>query len=343
MKILSPVSRVDEVEKLIEAGADELYCGLLPADWPYTAFSINRRQDPETNFHHFAELKECLKMAHRHGIPVHLTLNEHYYTDKQYPYLLDYVARAASIGVDAFYVADIALLLTLGESDIDVSVHVSTGGTTFNSACARFYQNLGARRIILPRHLTIEEIRQMVRKVPDLPFEVFILNSKCHNVDGFCTFHHGLAEVVDKEAAKEYRNGCMVDYDIHLASPVYSDEEMKKIAPKISQERQHLWKRTHIDRRPCGACALYDFQDMGIHSVKIVGRQNRTEKKVIDIAFIKGCLDSLNNGLDRKEYIEWVQLRYRGTYGYPCRSCMCYYPLVNPSWNTLSSSLKPVT
>lgn len=341
MRILSPVSKVDEVERLIQGGAQELYCGLLPSDWPYTAFSLNRRQEPEANFQSFDELKKCADIAHTHGVPLFLTLNEHYYTDKQYPYILDYVKRALDAGVDAFFVSDIALLLTFREKKINASVHISTGGTTFNSACARFYQSLGAERIILPRYLTLDEIKQMVEKVPGFPFEVFILNSKCYNVDGFCTFHHGLAGVVDKGEAKRYRNACMIHYDIYLSSPIYSDQELARIAPKISQERQRLWEITHIDTRPCGACAIYDFQQMGIYSVKIVGRKNSTKKKLVDITFIKNCIDFLNKHKpNREEYLGRTQKLYQETYKYPCRSYMCYYPSVNRSWNTLSLSPK---
>jgi len=344
MKILSPVSKVDETARLIQAGADELYCGLLPSDWPYVAFSINRRQEPEANFQSFDELKGCADIAHTHGVPLFLTLNEHYYTDKQYPYILEYVKRALDAGVEAFFISDIALLLTFRESKINAAVHVSTGGATFNSACARFYQNLGAERIILPRYLTVEEIKQMVEKVPGLLFEVFILNSKCYNVDGLCTFHHGLARVVDKGEAKKYRNACMLRYDIYPSSPVYSDEELARIAPKVSLERQHLWETTHIDTRPCGACAIYDFQQIGIYSVKIVGRKNSPRKKLVDITFIKDCIDFLNKQeSSREEYLKRTQSLYQETYGYPCRSYMCYYPALNPSWNMLSSSQKLTT
>ncbi len=263
------------------------------------------------------------------------------YTGEQYPYILDYVKFALDAGVDAFFITDIALLLTLRELNIDVPVHISAGGTTFNSACARFYQSLGAERIILPRHLTIDEIRHMVQSVPDMLFEVFILNSKCYNIDGFCTFHHGLAEVVNKENAKKYRNACMLHYDIYLSSPTYSDEEMVKMAPRISQERQHLWEKVHIDTRPCGACAIYDFEQIGIHSVKIVGRKNSTEKKLADIAFTKTCITFLTDQRPTwEEYREWTQSLYQSTYGYACRSYMCYYPSVNQSWNMQYSSLK---
>ena len=184
----------------------------------------------------------------------------------------------------------------------------------------------------------------MVSKVPDLPFEVFILNSKCHNVDGLCTFHHGLAEVVDKEEASEFRNCCMVTYAIVISSPTCKDERIARIARKMTQEMQQLWKRAHSDYRPCGACAIYDFQEMGIYSVKIVGSKNSPEKKVVDIIFIKECLDFLNNQKpSRREYIERTQRLYQDTYGYPCRSYMCYYPSINPAWNMPSSSLKLTT
>ena len=118
MKILSPVSRVDETERLVQAGAEELYCGLLPSDWPYVALSINRRQEPEANFQSFDELKMCADIAHTHGVPLFLTLNEHYYIDKQYPYILNYVRQALDAGVDAFFISDITLLLAFHEGKI---------------------------------------------------------------------------------------------------------------------------------------------------------------------------------------------------------------------------------
>lgn len=321
MKILSPLNDLNEIEELIRAGADEFYCGVLPWEWPYSTISINRRQGKDASFKTFQELADCVKIAHSHQVPIFLTMNEHYYTNDQYPIILDYVDKALETGVDALMVTDLGLLLTLKRRGITAEIHISTGGTTFNLECAMFYQELGAKRIVFPRHLTVNEIREIVEEVPELDFEIFILNSKCPNIDGFCTFHHGLMEVVDEGEKKYYRNACMLRYDISVDGEI--DGFFKE---KISWERQYIWQNVHLDKCPCGACALIEFEKIGIASVKIVGRGNTLEKKIADIQFIKACLNFLEKKPQRKKYIGRTQRLYQITYGYPCRIYMCYYP-----------------
>ena len=129
MKILSPVDKVAEVAPLIEAGADEFYCGLLTADWHdrYIAGAINRRPGGGANFTRPDDLAACVAAAHAGGASVILTLNEHYYTEEQYPYLMGLVRQACDIGIDALMVADLALMLTLRDVKEKPRVYVSTG------------------------------------------------------------------------------------------------------------------------------------------------------------------------------------------------------------------------
>ena len=334
MKLLSPVDKVEEVEKLIQAGANELYCGLLTSDWhyKYIAGSINRRPGGGANFTTFDELQSCVSLAHSHASPVFLTLNEHYYTPKQYPYILDYVDKVVSIGVDGLMVADLALLLTLKQMNINIKIIISTGGTTFNSETARFYQDLGASRIILPRHLTLKEINDISNNVSDIELETFILNSRCPNVDGFCTFQHGLA---DQSIKPLYENACMLPYDI---SVIIHDEDVQE--GQISWRRQHIWQTVHVDDYPCGACALYELKKMNITSVKIVGRGNPTARKITDIIFIRSLLNFLENEKPTKEQFRIkAQKLYRETYNRSCRIYMCYYPeVLVEKWNRQYSS-----
>ncbi|MCX8125665.1 MAG: U32 family peptidase [Dehalococcoidia bacterium] len=324
MKLLSPVDRVEEVEPLIEAGADELYCGLLTEDWhrQYIAGSINRRPGGAANFTTFERLEQCLSIARSHSVPVFLTLNEHYYIEKQYPYIEGLIERAEKAGVSAFIVADLAIILLLREMGTRARIIISTGGTTFNSSTAKFYLELGASRIILPRHLTISEIGSIVNKVKgDIEFEVFVLNSRCPNVDGLCTFHHGLA---DKSIDLLYRNACMLPYNISVAF----DEGAEDPGSQISVRRQRIWELVHVDDFPCGACALWDFNQLGIDSVKIVGRGNQTARKLTDVKFLRSLLNLLSQGPTRQEFQDVARRRYRETYKRPCRIYMCYYPEV---------------
>ena len=338
ISILSPVSRVEEVEEVIAAGADELYCGVLPDDWreQYTvSASINRRQEdnplPGTgpHFRSFEELAESVKRAHARAVPVYLTVNEHYYAHHQYPHLFSYIERALEAGVDALIVGDVALMVTLRERNIPLAMHISTAGTAFNAETVRFYQELGASRIILPRHLTLEEITALAADVPDVEIEVFILNSRCANVDGFCTFQHGLADLfTDEQTKRSYLNACMLPYTIG----VYGDR-VKQLdedtRDSISWERQSIWSALHIDDRPCGACALYELSRAGIHGVKIVGRENSRSKKLKDVTFIRSVRTMLaEQDVSRETFRKRVRSLYQETYQWPCLVFKCYYPSV---------------
>ncbi len=139
-------------------------------------------------------------------------------------------------------------------------------------------------------------------KVSGVELETFILNSRCANVDGLCTFQHGLADLVDEENRKSYENACMLLYEVSAAVDGVSDEEAEKILQeKISWERQHFWSALHIDDRPCGGCALHEFEEMGLAGVKIVGRDNAPEKKLKDVLFIRRLLNRLREGKPPKK------------------------------------------
>ena len=338
IKILSPISRCNEVEDVIAAGADELYCGILLDDWRkgYTvSASLNRRQEDNPvlgtspHFKSLEELKESVDIAHSLSVSVILTLNEHYYSKDQYPYLLSYVDKVLEAGVDAFIVGDLAFILSLRERGIPTDIHISTAGTAFNSETVRFYQELGASRVILPRHLTIDEIESIASEVSDVELEAFILNSRCANIDGFCTFQHGLADLFpDEKVKKQYLNACMLPYEISVYPDAVggSDPDIKE---KISWERQSIWSALHIDDRPCGACALYEFTRMGLHGVKIVGRQNAKSKKIKDVIFLRTLIDFLSEKNPSKEkFRKFSRSLYQETYEWPCLIFKCYYPSV---------------
>src|SRR5215472_4120794 len=96
MKILAPIRSCDELEMLVESGAEELYCGIVPREWMerYTgAMWLNRRSPNGSSLETYSDLKRLLTDAHRAGLPVFVTLNAPYYTADQIPLVLDLAHR----------------------------------------------------------------------------------------------------------------------------------------------------------------------------------------------------------------------------------------------------------
>ncbi len=198
MKITAPVNKPEEVEKIIKEGAGELYCGVMPAEWKnkYTNIvSPNRREWTSANLSGFDELKEVVNIAHACGVPVFLTVNT-FYTQEQYPLILRQLTEANRIGVDALIAGDLGLLALLKKEGLNIDIHISNIGTAFNSETVAFYKELGAKRIILPRQLMVDEIVDLVKSESGIEFEVFGMNSGCKNIDGFCTYQHGISEIM---------------------------------------------------------------------------------------------------------------------------------------------------
>ncbi len=325
MKIMAPVDRVEEVDELIDSGAGELYCGLLWDKWleNYTIAMINRRPASVCNLKSFESLRQLTDKAHKKGVPVGLTVNEHYYLHEQLELLFEYLQRAQDSGVDSIIVSDPALILVLKERGLDIDIQLSTGIPVLNSETALFFREMGVSKVILERHLKIDEIGEIVNNVSGLETCVFIMNSRCPNIDGFCSFQHF------QFADPDYQNACKLPYRIvldHDSSDRLDSGEQEKRAAVV---RQKVWERNHMDDVPCGACAIGDFAEMGIGSLKIVGRGNSTRRKLADVKFIRTLLTLLSRKRnDKTDFRKKARLLYKTFYGKQCRTITCYYPEV---------------
>lgn len=126
MKLVVPVSKINEVLPLIKAGADEFYCGVFCEEWQkeYSRAVLfsNRAEQLSANLKSFAELKQVVSIAHRSNVRVSLTLNTTY-IGEQYLMLEKYIKQALDCKIDAIIVADLGVLLTLKEINIDRDKH----------------------------------------------------------------------------------------------------------------------------------------------------------------------------------------------------------------------------
>lgn len=185
MRLLAPAGGPEQLRMAIHFGADEVY--LAGREWGMRARSRNFSRD---------ELAEAVRVAHAHGVSVHLALNT-LMLDDDIDRLPGYLRFVDGIGVDAAIVADLGAIALVRECAPHVDVHVSTQASVMNARAAEEYARLGARRIVLARELSVREVAALRRRLdadgfPDLELEVFAHGSMCMAVSGRCLLSSGL-------------------------------------------------------------------------------------------------------------------------------------------------------
>ncbi len=343
LRITTPFGEKKEVIPLIEAGADELYCGYLSPEWNkrYTSLEFERKGG-RSNFTDLTELKQAVDLAHKKGIPVYLALNG-LYVKQQYPLLLKIVNQLNRLDLDGYIVADIGLLLTLRNQGFKKQIHISTGGTVFNSEAVGFYKSLGASRIILERQTSLESMQALSEENLNIDFEVFILNTLCVYIDGFCTFLHTYGKDKEEDISKknwkeDERLSIITAYDpeaqgdaCHLKYSVEVFDSALERKIRSTKAKPSFYKQL-VDGPECGACAIYDIIHTKVKSIKIVGRQLNPKVRLDSTKFIRACLDILKNNKDinRQDFLRKTQQIYQKTFAYKkrCRGNNCYHPEV---------------
>ena len=174
-EILAPVGDYERLRFAIEYGADAVYLG--GTDFGMRAASANF--DSET-------LKKACDFAHSRGVKVYLTCNT-LPTNEEIPRLSAYLKDAQTCGVDAIIVADIGVLMEAKRAVPDMEVHISTQTGVVNYLTARELYNMGAKRVVLARELSFEDIRTIRDKTPaDLEIETFVHGAMCMSFSGRC-------------------------------------------------------------------------------------------------------------------------------------------------------------
>jgi putative protease len=302
MRIAAPVRSPHEVDSLIDAGATELYCGLSSPAWErrYGAVaSSNRRYFEESSVPHIYMLREIIARASRRNVPVHLALNAPYVTEPQIPLLVKMAQQAVNAGARGIIIGDIALLLHLRRRGPASKLIMSTVGATFNRKTADFYRQLGISRIILPRHLTLTEMLAVTRT--PLEYEALALFDYCINDDGFCTFHHGLEDMLG------YEHACQLVNKYRIMGE--TDPDKARIADGRMREAR-------FDPF-CAACFLPEFEKMGITTIKMAGRNMPLTLRTTGIQFLAKAMAARNR--------EHVQNLRQETFGKACHgNCNAY-------------------
>ncbi len=180
-ELLSPAGDLERLKFAVLYGADAVYVG---------AAEFGMRSAPK-NFT-FEQLSEGVQFAHARGRRVYLTVNT-IPTNEEIARMPDFLRRARETGVDAFIVADLGVLAVARNVTPDVELHISTqaGIVNYGAACAAY--DLGAKRVVLARELTLRDIAVIRENTPpDLELEAFVHGAMCVSVSGRCLLSHYL-------------------------------------------------------------------------------------------------------------------------------------------------------
>ncbi len=331
MKVTAPISRLEEIELLAAAGADEIYCGVVPEEWlaQFNSGAVNRRLFG--NLRGLQALRDAIELAHRHARSLFLVLNAPHYGAAHQRALLDLAERFRDFGGDAVIVADAGLIAELGERVPGLRVHLSSVAGCRNSAAVEFYRELGVRRVILPRDVTLAEIAAIRANAQDLEIEAFVLNDGCVFEEGLCHSIHLPAKLggpicLDRRAPR-YVGRQGLEIPAQLRSELDAND---------ADYRDWLWYRfgcgfsstpEGLPYGPCGLCAVPQLAAAGLASVKIAGRERSTAQKVASVRMVRAVVDQALRGADR-EAVRRFAVSIRGVEDRCRAGYMCYYPEV---------------
>lgn len=254
LEILSPVGDMERLYAALDYGADAVYLG----GTMFGMRSQSAKFDPEA-------LKTAAEEVHKRGKRLYLTCNT-LPRNHEIPMLEGFVKDAYAAGADALITTDIGVFTMIKKFVPDMEIHVSTQAGIVNYASARQFYEMGAKRVVLARELSLDEIAEIRAKTPmDLEIEAFVHGAMCMSFSGRCLISQYLT---DRDANRgECAQPCRWGYYLMEEKrpneffPIFEDEKGSYIL-----NAKDLCMIDHID----------DLAKAGVDSFKIEGRAKST-------------------------------------------------------------------
>ena len=176
IELLMPAGNLEKLKYAVKYGADAVYLGVVD-------FSLRAMRKGEIIT--LENLKSAVDLAHKLGAKAYLTLNIFAF-NSDIKHLEQCMEILKDANPDAVLVSDFGILRLLKKYMPDTEIHVSTQTNILNYECVKFWQDMGATRVVLARELSIPEIAEIKRQVPDMEVECFIHGSQCVSFSGRC-------------------------------------------------------------------------------------------------------------------------------------------------------------
>ncbi len=217
IELLAPAGDLEKLKTAIDYGADAVFLG--GDSFGLRTASKNFSMD---------KMREGIKYAHDRGRKVHVTLNiiPH---NEDFEGLEEYLLELYDAGVDAVLVADPGIFAVVKRVIPNMEIHLSTQASATNYETIMFWYNMGVKRVVLARELSLKEIKEITSKIPeDLEIEAFVHGAMCISHSGRCLLSNYMT---GRDANRgDCAHACRFKYNLVEEKrpgeffPVYEDE-----------------------------------------------------------------------------------------------------------------------
>ena len=266
-EILAPAGDRESLEAALAAGAEAVYFG-LDEGFNARARASNFRVDG---------LPELVAQIHRAGARAYLALNTLIFQSELVK-VVEILHAVGKAGVDALIVQDPGLALLAQAICPTLEIHASTQMTISSPEAAKFAETLGVTRVVVPRELSVTEIRKF-REGTELELEAFIMGALCVSWSGQCLS----SEAWGGRSANRGKcaQACRLPYDLVV------DGEHRPLG-----QVEYLLSPQDL----AGFRAVEELLDIGVHTLKIEGRQKGASFVHHAVTSLKDWRDALING-----------------------------------------------
>ena len=271
-ELLIPAGNLETLKTAIIYGADAVYIG-------GEAFGLRAKAD---NFS-IEDMKAGIDFAHERGKKVYVTANILAH-NRDIAEAEDYFRELSHTGADAVIISDPGLFEISKEINPDIEIHISTQANNTNYRTFLFWYKLGAKRVVSARELSLEEIKEIRRNIPDdLEIESFVHGAMCISYSGRCLLSSFMA-------GRDANQGACT----HPCRWKYSLMEEKRPGEYFPVTENERGTYIFNSKDLCMIEHIPELLDAGIDSLKIEGRMKtalyvatvaRTYRRAIDDFF----------------------------------------------------------
>ncbi|MDO9267000.1 MAG: peptidase U32 family protein [Sulfurimonas sp.] len=286
VELLSPAGTLEKLKIAIDFGADAVYGGV-------SHFSLRIRSGKEFSMDEFAE---GIEYAHSRGKKVYATLNGFPF-NSQLNLLKKHILAMADLGPDAFIVATPGVLKLCHDLVPHMPLHLSTQANVMNVLDAKVYCDMGATRIITAREISLRDLIEIKKELPDLELEVFVHGSMCFAYSGRCLISTLQSGRVPNRGS--CANDCRFPYEMYAANPetgtLFRLEEEEGVGTYIMNSKD-LNLASHVK----------EILDSGaVNSLKIEGRTKTAYYAAVTAKAYRMAIDDYYEGINEVEKYQY--------------------------------------